>query len=196
MNPYISQTVESNSCGAHSIAYYLWETNKSELVNDKIFVANIHKKIQVGPNDIGIPETYSSPEKICKELSNSWHSYAYTCMLPNSSLFPIAKGLNISTENINIFDKVEAGANKYAIIVCSIGQLTPHLHYMLIKYENGTFKLLDSLYNLDHITFKFLDSPNSMDQVVWEDFILETNGKLTLERDSAYYYTGTGILVK
>jgi hypothetical protein len=117
-------------------------------------------------------------------------------MLPNSPLLPLAKGLNISTENINVLDKIKAGDNKYAIIVCSIGRLTPVLHYMLIKYENTTFKLLDSLYNLDHAAFKLLDSLYSMDHVVWEDFILDINGKLTLDRDSAYYYTGAGILIK
>jgi hypothetical protein len=47
MEPYISQTIESNSCGAHSISYYLWETNKSQFINDKTFVVDIHKKIQL-----------------------------------------------------------------------------------------------------------------------------------------------------
>lgn len=196
MNPYVSQTVESNSCGAHSIAYYLWETRKTQFINDKTFVADIHKRIQIGPNNIGIPEIYSSPDKMSQELSNSWHSPASTCMVANSPLLPMAKGLNMPTENINIFDKVKAGANKYAIIICSVGQLTPALHYMLIKYENGTFKLLDSLYNMDHATFKLLISRYSMDQVVWEKFTVEANGKLVLERDSAYYYTGAGILIK
>jgi hypothetical protein len=96
MEPYISQAIESNSCGAHSIAYYLWETNKSQFINDKNFVANIHKKIQVGTNAIGIPEVYASPEKISEELSISWNSHSYTCMLSNSPLLPIANGLNIS----------------------------------------------------------------------------------------------------
>ena len=196
MKPYISQTLESNSCGAHSIAYYLWETNKAQSINEKTFVANIHKKIQVGPNGIGIPEIYSSPEKMATELSNSWHSYAYTCVLSNSPLMPIAKGLNISSENINVLDKVKNGDNKYAIMFTSIGHLTQALHYMLIKYENDTFKLLDSLYNLDHATFKLLDSVYGVNHVVWEEFIPEANGKLTLDRNSAYFYTGAGILIE
>jgi len=196
MKPYISQTIKSNSCGAHSIAYYLWETNKAQFINDKTFVDNIHKKIEIGPNDIGIPQNYSSPEKISNELSNSWHSYSYMCVLPNSPLMPVTKSLNISTENINILDKVKAGTNKYAIILCSIGYLTPALHYMLIKYENDTFKLLDSLYNLDHSTFKLLDSIYGMDQVVWEKFSVEPNSKLILDRNSNYYYTGSGILIE
>ncbi len=193
MIPYVSQTVDSNSCGAHAIAYYLWETNKSAVINDKQFVVDIHRKIQVGPNEIGIPEAYSSPEKMSKELSNSWHSHAYTCMLSNSPLMPIAKALNISIENINVLDKVKNGDNQYAIMITSIGQA---LHYMLIKYENNTFKLLDSLYNLDHATFKILDEIYGMDHVIWENFIPEANWKLTLDRDSAYYYTGAGILIK
>ena len=75
---------------------------------------------------------------------------------------PIAKGLNIFTDNINVLDKVKIGDNKYAIMITSIAHLTQALHYMLIKYENNTFKLLDSLYNLDHTTFKILDKANSM----------------------------------
>lgn len=67
---------------------------------------------------------------------------------------------------------------------------------MLIKYENSTFKLLDSLYNLDHTTFQVLDSLRSQDNVVWENFILEVNGKLILDRDSSYYYTGAGIIIE
>ncbi|GAB6179791.1 hypothetical protein JCM14036_11100 [Desulfotomaculum defluvii] len=197
MKPYISQTIESNSCGAHSIAYYLWETKKAQNINDRTFVANIHKNIQIGPNNIGIPELYSSPEKISNELSNSWNSYSYFCMLPNSPLMPMAKSLNIATENINLIDKVKSGGNKYAIIMCSIGHLTPALHYMLIKYEDNTFKLLDSLYNLDHSTFKLLDlTTNGIDHVVWEKFILESNNELTLDRSSSYYYIGAGILIE
>ncbi|AGF57255.1 hypothetical protein B0P06_004452 [Clostridium saccharoperbutylacetonicum] len=195
MKPYISQTIESNSCGAHSIAYYLWETTKAQSINDRTFVANIHKKIQIGPNNMGIPEIYSNPEKIAYELSNNWSSYSYTCMLSNSTVIPIAKNLNISTKNIDIIDKVKKGANKYAIIICSIGYMTPSLHYMLIKYEQNTFKLLDSLYNLDHSTFKILDSIYGIDHVIWEDFTIETNNKLTLDRNSNYFYTGAGILI-
>lgn len=64
MKPYISQTLESNSCGAYSIAYYLWETTNSQTINDKTFISNIHKRIQIGPNNMGLPENYSSPEKL------------------------------------------------------------------------------------------------------------------------------------
>jgi hypothetical protein len=135
MKLYISQTIGSNSCGAHSIAYYLWENNKDQYINDRTFVANIHKKIQVGPNNMGIPENYSNPEKMSNELNNSWHSISYTCMLSNIPLMPIAKSFNISTKNINILDKIRSGCNKYAIIICSIGNHTLALHYMLIKYE-------------------------------------------------------------
>lgn len=196
MKTYVSQTIESNSCGAHSIAYYLWETNESQFINDKQFVANMHKKIQVGPNGIGIPENYSSPGKMADELTNFWNSPALVCMLSDSYLIPIAKELNLSYENINVLDKVKNGDNKYAIIVASIGHQTLALHYMLIKYENGDFKLLDSLYNLDHTTFKIMDELYGNDIVVWERFIPEANGKLTLNRNSAYYYTGAGIIIK
>ena len=73
MEPYVSQAraADSNSYGAHSIAYYLWETDKSKFVNDKNFVADIHKNIQVGPNFIGIPENYSSPAKMAEELKKN-----------------------------------------------------------------------------------------------------------------------------
>lgn len=196
MKPYISQNpIASNNCGAFSIAYYLWETDKASSQNDKAFVNNIHKKIQVGANNIGIPEFYSSPEKMASELSNNWHSHACTCILTNSSLMPLARRLNIVAENINILDKIKAGDNKYAIIICTVGYLTQAIHYMLIKYEDGRFKLLDSLYNMDHATFKFIDS-YGMDQVAWERFIVEDDNRLTLERDSCYYYTGAGILLE
>ena len=195
MKPYISQIPQDANCGAFSIAYYLWETNKATNINDQIFVDNIHKVIQVGPNDLCIPEIYSNPEKMSKELINSWHSCAYICMLTNSPLIPLAQGLGISTEPINVLDKIRVGDNKYAIIICTVGHLTQAIHYMLTKYENGTFKLLDSLYNMDHPTFKLIES-YEMDQVVWESFSLEVNGKLSLKRDSNYYYAGAGILIK
>jgi|GEM_PF-1378684 len=196
MKTYVSQTIESNSCGAHSIAYYLWETSKSQFINDKQFVANMHKNIQVGSNGIGVPENYSNPGKMVDELSICWNSPALLCMLPDSYLIPIAKGLDLSYENINVLDKVKNGDNKYAIIFTSIGYQTLALHYMLIKYENSEFKLLDSLYNLDHATFKIMDELYGNDIVVWESFIPEDNGKLTLDRNSAYYYTGAGIIIK
>ena len=195
MEPYISQIPDENNCGAFSIAYYLWETEKAQFINEKAFVFEIHKKIQVGPNNIGIPEIYSSPEKMAKELSNSWHSYAYTCMISDSPLIPLARGLDISTEPINILDEIRAGDNKYAIIMCTVGHLTQVIHYMLVKYENGIYKLLDSLYNMDYATFKLIDS-YGMHQVVWESFSLGTNDKLVIERNSNYYYTGVGILIK
>lgn len=151
---------------------------------------NIHKRIQIGPNNIGISEIYSDPEKIAYELSNNWNSYSYICILSNSTVIPIAKSLNISTKNIDILDKLKTGANKYAIIICSIGYMTSALHYMLIKYEQNT-----SLYNLDHSTFKILDSIYGTDQVVWEKFTIETNNKLILAPNSNYFYTGAGILI-
>ncbi|GMA98266.1 hypothetical protein [Pelosinus sp. IPA-1] len=196
MKSYISQNpIASNNCGAFSIAYYLWETNKAHSLNDKAFVDNIHKKIQVGANNIGIPEIYSSPEKMSNELSNNWDSHAYACMSTNSALMSLAKALNISTENINVLDKIKTGDNKYAIIICTVGYLTQAIHYMLVKYESNTFKLLDSLYNMDHTTFKFIDS-FGMNQVVWENFVVEDDNRLSLERASSYYYTGAGILLE
>lgn len=179
--PYVSQTADSNSCGAHSIAYYLWETDKSEFVNDKNFVANIHKNIEVGPNLIDIPENYSSPNMMAEELKKNWQTVASACMLPNSPLVPIYQALNFITENKDVISEVKTGASKYVIIMCSLG-MSWALHYMLVKYENSKFKLLDSLYSLDN--------------VVWEDFSLEINGKLTLDRESDYYYSGAGILIK
>jgi hypothetical protein len=202
MTPYVSQTIESNRCGAQSIAYYLWETNKSQLVNDKQFVAELHKKIQIGPNDLGLPETFSLPQKMVKELSDSWHSYAYICMLANSPLTPMVKKFNLSTEYINVLDKVKNGDNKYAIMTATFGQDLQKGHYMLIKYENNTFKLLDPLYYFDYVASRehgkvILNEINGMDHVVWENFIPEANWKLTIEnRDSLYYYTGFGIVIE
>lgn len=186
MKPYISQPKDSMSCGAYSIAYYLWETNKAQCINDRTFVDNIYKKIQVGPNNMGIPEAYSNPEKMSKELSDNWHSYAYGCILSNSPLMPIAKGFNISGLNINVFDIIKADSNKYAIIVCASEKSAGALHYILIKYEDNTFKMLNSsaFYG------------NGIDNVVWENFIIESNGKITLERYTPYLYTGVGILIE
>ncbi|MBW9154319.1 hypothetical protein [Clostridium estertheticum] len=186
MKPYISQPKGSMSCGAYSIAYYLWETDKAQCINDKTFVDNIYKKIQVGPNNMGMPEACSNPEKISKELSDNWHSYAYGCILSNSPLMPLAKGFNISGVNTNVFDKIKPGVNKYAIILCSSEISARALHYILIKYEDNTFKMLNSsaIYG------------NGIDNVVWENFIIESNGKITLERDTPYLYTGAGILIE
>ena len=186
MKPYISQQKGSMSCGAYSIAYYLWETNKAQCINDRTFVENIYKKIQVGSNNIGIPEACSNPEKMFKELSDNWNSYSYACVLSNSPLMPFAKGLNISGININVLDKVKSGVNKYAIILCNSEKSARALHYILIKYEDNTFKMLNSsaVYG------------NGIDNVVWENFIIESNGKLTLERYTPYLYTGAGILIE
>jgi hypothetical protein len=196
MKQYISQTLESNSCGAHSIAYYLWETNKSQCVNDKDFVSDIHKKVQIGSNKIGIPEAYSNPGKMADELTDDWQSSAKVCMVADSYLIPLAQALNLTYENINVLDKVQNGDCKYGIIITSIGFQTQALHYMLIKYESGTFKLLDSLYNLNHSTFKIMTEIYGNDKTAWETFSLDSNGKLTLNRESAYYYTGAGITIE
>ncbi|OOM80487.1 hypothetical protein [Clostridium sp. BL-8] len=37
---------------------------------------------------------------------------------------------------------------------------------------------------------------NGIDNVVWENFIIESNGKLKLERDTPYIHTGAGILIE
>lgn len=47
---------------------------------------------------------------------------------------------------------------------------------MLIKYESGAFKLLDSLYNLNHSTFKIMVEIYGNDKVVWEISILILRG--------------------
>ncbi|WPC39868.1 hypothetical protein [Clostridium sp. JS66] len=186
MKSYICQPKGSMSCGAYSIAYYLWETNKAQCINDRGFVDSIYKKIQFGPNNIGIHEACSSPEKMCKELSDNWHSHSYECILPSSPLMSITKGYNIPGININVLDKVKSGAAKYAIILCGSEKAVRALHYILIKYEDNTFKMLNSsaIYG------------NGIDNVSWENFIIEPNGKLTSERNSPYYYTGAGILIE
>ncbi|WP_234117416.1 hypothetical protein [Clostridium hydrogenum] len=186
MKQYISQPKGSMSCGAYSIAYYLWETNKAQHINDRTFVDNIYKKIQVGPNNMGIHEACSNPEKVSIELSDTWYSNSYMCILPNSPLMQLANGFNISAININVIDKVKAGDNKYAIILCSSEKSARALHYILIKYEDNTLKMLNSsaIYG------------NGIDNVTWENFIVESNGKLKLEKYTPYLYTGAGILIK
>lgn len=186
MKPYISQPKGSMSCGAYSIAYYLWETNKAQHINDRTFVDNIYKEIQVGPNNMGIHEACSNPEKMSIELNDTWDSSSYICMSPDSPLIQLANGFNISVANINVIDKVKSGANKYAIILCSSEKSAGALHYILIKYEDNTFKMLNpsAIYG------------NGIDNVIWENFIIESNGKLKLERDTPYLYTGAGILIK
>ncbi|MDD3224784.1 MAG: hypothetical protein PHX70_08840 [Clostridium sp.] len=186
MKPYISQPKGSMSCGAYSIAYYLWENKKAKHINDRIFVDSIYNKIQFGPNNMGIHEACSNPEKMSMELSDTWHSNAHICILPNSPFIQLANGFNISFVNINVIDKVKSGANKYAIILCSSQKSARALHYILIKYEDNTLKMLNSsaIYG------------NGIDNVIWENFIIESNGKLKLERDIPYIYTGAGILIK
>lgn len=186
MKPYISQPKDSMSCGAYSIAYYLWETNKAKHINDRTFVDNIYNKIQIGPNNMGLHEAYSNPEKMAIELSDTWNSNSCMCIVPNSPLIQLVNGSNISAANINVIDKVKSGANKYAIIVCSSEKSARALHYILIKYEDNTFKMLNSsaFYG------------NGTDNVIWENFIMEPNGKLKLERYTPYLYTGAGILIK
>ncbi|EHJ00561.1 hypothetical protein CDLVIII_4023 [Clostridium sp. DL-VIII] len=186
MRSYISQPKGSMSCGAYSIAYYLWQTGKAQCINDRTFVADIYKKIQVGSNNIGIHEAYSNPEKMSKELSDNWNSHSYVCILSDSPLRKLAKGLNISGVDINVLDNVKSCVNKYAIILCSSEKSARALHYILIKYEDNTFKMLNSsaIYG------------NGIDNVVWENFIIESNGKLKLERDTPYIYTDAGILIE
>lgn len=186
MKPYISQPKGSMSCGAYSIAYYLWETDKAQCINDRTFVDSIYKNIQVGPNNMGIPETSSNPEKMSKELSDNWHSYSYRCILSDSPLMPLAKGFKISGVNMDVLDKIKSGVNKYAIILCSSEKSARALHYILVKYEDNTFKMLNSsaIYG------------NGIDNVVWENFIIKSNRKITLDRDTPYLYTGAGILIE
>ena len=186
MKAYISQPKGSMSCGAYSIAYYLWESNKAQSINDRTFIDNIYKKIQIGTNNMGINEACSNPEKMSKELRVNWHTHSYMSILLSSPLMPLAKGFNIHCVNIDVVDKVKSGANKYAIILCSSEKSTRALHYILIKYEDNTFKMLNSsaIYG------------NGTDNVVWENFIIESNGKITLERYTPYLYTGAGILIE
>ncbi|GKU30478.1 hypothetical protein [Clostridium folliculivorans] len=186
MNPYISQPKGSMCCGAYSIAYYLWETNKAQHINDRTFVDNIYKEIQVGPNNMGIHEACSDPEKMSKQLRYIWYTDSYLCVLPNSPFIQLANDFNISVENIDVIDKVKSGANKYAIIMCSSEKSARALHYILIKYEDNTLKMLNSSAYYG----------NGTDNVTWENFIIEFNGKLTLEMDTPYLYTGAGILIK
>jgi len=98
MKPYISQPKGSMSCGAYSIAYYLWETNKAQHINDRTFVDNIYKEIQVGPNNMGIHEACSNPEKMSMKLSDTWYSNSYICILPNSPLIQLANNLTPEIE--------------------------------------------------------------------------------------------------
>jgi len=107
-------------------------------------------------------------------------------ILLSSPLMPLAKGFNIHCVNIDVVDKVKSGANKYAIILCGMENSDRALHYILMKYQNNTLKMLNSsaIYG------------NGVDNVVWENFIMEANGKLKLDKNSAYQYTGAGILIE
>lgn len=185
IKPYITQPKGSMSCGAYSIAYYLWETNKSQCVNDRSFVDGIYKKIQIGSNNMGIHEACSSPQKIFKELNDTWHSPSCMCILSSSPLMPLAEGLKISGVNTDVIDKIKLGVNKYAIILCSSEKSARALHYILIKYEDNTLKMLNSsaIYG------------NGTDNVVWENFIIESSGKIISERYNPYLYAGAGILI-
>jgi hypothetical protein len=185
MEPYVSQPRGSMCCGAYSIAYYLWENNKDEHINDRTFVDNIYGKIQIGFNTIGLLEDYSNPEKMVRVLSDNWNSPSALCGLPNTFLDPLAKALNISWLDMDVLDNVKSGDNKYAIILCTSEKDQLDLHHILIKYEEDTLKMLDSLALYG----------NESDNVIWEDFIVEANRKITLNRYTPYIYTGAGILI-
>ena len=186
MKSYISQPKGSMCCGAYSIAYYLWETDKAKYINDRAFVDNIYKKIQIGPNNMGIHEACSDPEKMSKELNDNWKTHSYICMLSNSPLTSLTNGFNLSIKNVDVLDRIKSDSNKYAIILCSSEKSARALHYILVKYESNTFKMLNSsaIYG------------NGTDNSVWENFIIEPDNKITLERYTPYIYTGAGILIE
>ncbi|QAA32150.1 hypothetical protein [Clostridium manihotivorum] len=185
MKPYVSQPKGSMCCGAYSIAYYLWENNKDTHINDRTFVDSIYERIQLGFNTVGISEVCSSPQKIAMELSDNWKSPSFLCGLPNSYLGSFAEKLNMSWLDMDVMDKVKSGDNKYAIILCGYENDGLALHYILIKYEDDTFKMLNSsaIYG------------DGVDNVNWEEFIVEANRKITLSRYTPYIYTGAGILI-
>ncbi|MDO5516963.1 MAG: hypothetical protein Q4F66_05365 [Clostridium sp.] len=185
MKPYISQPKGSASCGAYSIAYYLWETDKSEHVNYRDFVTSIYEKIKFGTNKIGMNEAVSNPEKMVGELNDNWNSCADLCLSSNSPLIPLAKEMDIETQNMDVLDKLRCGENKYAIIICAYKNQSKSMHFILVKYEDDTFKMLNSsaIYG------------NSTDNVAWEDFSVEPDGRLLLGREAPYLYTGAGILI-
>lgn len=185
MKPYISQPEGSTSCGAYSIAYYLWETDKSQSINYRDFVSSIYEKIKFDTNEIGMNETYSNPEKMARELNENWKSCAHLCMTSNSPLMPIAKGSGIESKSLDVLDKLKCGESRYAIIICTYETESKAMHYILVKYEDNTFKMLNSsaIYGDD------------ADNVTWEDFSVEPNGRLLSKSNAPYLYTGAGILI-
>lgn len=107
-------------------------------------------------------------------------------MLSNSPLTSLTNGFNLSIKNVDVLDRIKSDSNKYAIILCSSEKSARALHYILVKYESNTFKMLNSsaIYG------------NDTDNSVWENFIIEPDNKITLERYTPYIYTGAGILIE
>ena len=82
MGLYLSQPLNSSSCGAYSLAYYLWETGKAERINDRELVNRIYERIRMGPNSIGVSPNYAHPAKMVEELKRMWSSEASLCLSP------------------------------------------------------------------------------------------------------------------
>lgn len=176
---YISQ--QGNSCGAYSIAYYLWETKKSTRVNEPEFAREIYCSIQFGHNNYGIAEDYSNPAKMAGIL-NYWNTDAKMYMVSDSTLKGLAEALQIETISSDVISELSGGI--YAIIICSVKNDIKILHYMLVR-KIGT-------------QLQLMDSANVSNTVVWEDFSIDEN-KIKLTRtdtaDPEYVYTGAGILL-
>ncbi|WP_019555650.1 hypothetical protein [Propionispira raffinosivorans] len=187
---YISQPEGENSCGAYSLAYYLWATEQKpySVETGRAVVDNIYKEIQFkgtdaeeAANRVNLNPEYSNPAAMVKYL-NDRSLCAKMYMSGESFLNDIAMRLSI---NVDIKEDVleTLSTDIYVIIICSIGEPTQlQLHYMLVKKEGGAFQLMDSR--------------NPEGGVCWKSFLRNPDQKITFgDMKSDYTYTGAGILI-
>lgn len=186
MKPYITQPNGSSCCGAYSIAYYLWETGRSKCINDRSFVDSIYEKIEFGANDFGFYEKLSSPMKMCDELNDTWKAPACLCVSPASPFNKIQNLNGILAKDDDVLENLKHGKDKYAIIICNLISRPNVLHYILTKFKDESFELLDSWDVLE----------NNPDNVGWEKVSINSPGTFTLENGVSYGYLGAGILIE
>ena len=187
---YISQPEGENSCGAYSLAYYLWETEKNSQKNDKEWVEEVYEQIKFEKTATakaaaaGINLEYSNPDAMVTYLNNNYPLTAKMYM-KGPALKKLATLLDIQ-DRITEEDVLEVlkkeDTSNYAIIICSINEADLALHYMLVKKEGrDDFKLLDSA-----------NPVGDSDIVQWETFPIVGIDQIIIRQ---YKYIGAGILI-
>ncbi len=137
-------------CGAFAIAYWFWivsrhrdpmsETTVSDA--DKNTIARIYDAIRFGPNDLGIDEDFSNPEKMIKFIyENSRHRYFGTLESSNRAL--------IERFGNNFGHVVEHRSlrplrnGEYAILMVSSDSSINPTHYVLVEKDENGINVID-----------------------------------------------------